>query len=181
MSEQPTAPDDGGGEAEIDVPRGTVDRITFEILRWGSIVLIVFMTLLIGLEALLRTLIGFSIFGAHDIIGLSLILMFLLALPYSWAGDYHVRMDMLYRSYGPVPRFLTDLVATAGALAFGGFIAWQAWIYVPSFMKIGTASPLLKIPYWPLAAAIFAFATLFCLAVAYNMVRRALRLAKGSD
>lgn len=181
MNEHSTTPKEPGGEPDIVVPRGLVDRAAFGILLWGSIFLIVFMTLLIGLEALLRTFLGISIFGAHDIVGISLILLFLLALPYSWAGDYHVRMDMLYRTYGRVPRLIVDLVGLVGALAFGGFIAWQAWLYVPSFMRIGTASPLLKIPYWPLAATICLFSTLFCLAAIHNMVRRAIRPSRGDD
>lgn len=166
-------------EPRIVVPEGPVDRISFEVMRWGAIALILFMTVLIGLDTLLRTFAGTAFIGTHDVVGLSLIMLFLLALPYSWAGDHHVRMDMLYQTYGPVGRYVVDFVAMFGALAMGGLIAWQAWNYVPQYMRIGTASPLLKVPYWPLAIAICVFATLFCLTVVFNMVRRTIDLTRG--
>lgn len=169
------------GEPRIAVPTGLIDRISFEVMRWGAVILVLFMTLLIGLDALLRTFAGIAFPGTHDVVGLCLILLVLVALPYSWTGDHHVRMDMLFQTYGPVGRYLTDLVAMVGALALGGLIAWQAWNYVPQFIRVGTASPLLKIPYWPLAVVICLFAALFCLAVLYNMAQRTVRLARGDS
>ncbi|MDP2086480.1 MAG: TRAP transporter small permease [Gemmobacter sp.] len=131
----------------------------------SMVVMLTAMTLMIGLDVILRLVVGMPVRGVHDLVGLGLLLLFVLALPYSWRGDFHVRMDMLYGQYGPGMKRFVDLLTSLAAGGFALLLAYQAARYIPHMMKVQTSSVTLGILYWPFTIAIMISAGLFALSI----------------
>lgn len=136
----------------------------------SMVVLLTAMTLMIGFDVILRLVIGMPIRGVHDLVGLGLLLLFVLALPYSWRGDFHVRMDMLYGQYGPAMKRVVDLVTAAAAGSFALLLAYQAARYIPHMMQGQSASVTLGVLYWPFTVAIMVSAALFSMSIILDTV-----------
>jgi TRAP-type C4-dicarboxylate transport system permease small subunit len=145
------------------------DAFTGGLFNVSMLVLLLGMTLGIGADVILRFTIGAPIRGTHDIVTLSLLLLFLTGLPHSWRASHHVRMDMLYGAMPEGLRRMIDVFACVTALVFAAMLAYQAFRYVPSLQRIGSGTMLLRIPYWPFAIAIGVSATLFGIAVLMDL------------
>ena len=135
-------------------------RLTFVT---GMTVMLSAMTLLIGLDVILRVVASAPIRGTHDMVGLGLLMTFICALPYSWRGSHHVRMDMLYSRFPPRWQAIVDVAAGVAAILFGVLLCYQAAVYVPIMQQRGAASVTLQIPYWPFTICIMVSAGLFVL------------------
>ena len=143
----------------------TFDRALRFSFTASMVVLLTAMTVMIGMDVILRLVVGMPIRGVHDLVGLGLLLLFVLALPYSWRGDFHVRMDMLYGQYGPGMKRFVDLVTAIAAGCFALLLAYQAARYIPHMMK-GQSSPVtLGILYWPFTVAIMVSSAVFALSI----------------
>ncbi|ROU03801.1 TRAP transporter small permease [Histidinibacterium lentulum] len=145
------------------------DSFTRGLFTVSMLVMLMGMTLVIGLDVILRMGMGQPIRGAHDIVGLSLLLLFLLGLPHSWRGGHHVRMDMIYRVLPRPAGRLVDVFAGLAAFVFAAMLAYQAFKYVPTLIARNAGSMLLSIPYWPFAIAIGVSAILFGIAVLMDL------------
>lgn len=145
------------------------DAFTKGLFTVSMVVMLMGMTLVIGLDVILRMGIGQPIRGAHDVVGLSLLMLFLLGLPHSWRGGHHVRMDMLYRAMPRAAGRLVDIFAGLAAFIFAAMLAYQAFAYVPILITRNAGSMLLSIPYWPFAIAIGVSAVLFGIAVLMDL------------
>lgn len=148
----------------------TFDRALRFSYTASMVVLLTAMTLLIGLDVILRLVVGMPIRGAHDLVGLGLLSLFVLALPYSWRGDFHVRMDMLYGQYGPGMKRFVDVLTAIAAGSFTLLLAYQAARYVPHMIKVETSSVTLGILYWPFTIAIMVSAVVFALSILLETV-----------
>lgn len=132
---------------------------------WSMVALLTAMTLMIGLDVILRLVAGAPIRGVHDMVGLGLLLLFVFALPYSWRGDFHVRMDMLYGQYGPRMKAAIDILTALTAGVFAVLLAYQAAVYVPHVKTMQSSSVTLGILYWPFTLAIMISSALFALSI----------------
>jgi len=148
----------------------TFDRFLRLSYKVSMVVLLTAMTLMIGLDVILRMVVGMPVRGVHDMVGLGLLLLFVLALPYSWRGDFHVRMDMLYGQYGPGMKRFVDLLTAFAAGIFALLLAYQAARYIPHMMKGQSASVTLGILYWPFTVAIMVSAAVFALSIMLETV-----------
>lgn len=146
------------------------DAFTGSLFRGSMFALLLGMTLLIGFDVILRFTVGAPIRGTQDLVSLSLLLVFLTALPHSWRASHHVRMDMLYGAAGDGFRRAVDIFACLAALIFAAMLAYQAFRYVPTLQKIGSGSMLLRIPYWPFAIAVGVSSVLFGIAVFLDLL-----------
>jgi TRAP-type C4-dicarboxylate transport system permease small subunit len=145
------------------------DAFTKGLFTVSMVGMLMGMTLMIGFDVILRMGIGQPIRGTHDLVGLSLLMLFLLGLPYSWRGGHHVRMDMLYGAIPRGARRLVDIFAGVAAFIFAAMLAYQAFAYVPTLITRNAGSMLLSIPYWPFAIAIGVSAILFAIAVLMDL------------
>lgn len=152
-------------------PQSGLDCFTRHLFVFGSVASFMAMVLLIALDTILRYFFNAPIFGAQEIVGLGLLIAFLMALPHSWHGNYHVRMDLLYQRYGARTKLLIDGLAGVGALAFGGLLAYRGYLTISSYRASGKATSLLEVPYWPFSACVCVFAAVFCLSVIVNYIR----------
>lgn len=156
---------------EPDRPRiaRLYDRFTGGIFAVSMVLMLTIMTLLIGLDVILRFAFGTPIRGTHDLVGLCMLMLFLLGLPHSWRGEHHVRMDMFYRAMSPGVRRIVDIFSALAAIVFAVMLAYQAYRYIPSLQRIGSSTVTLRIPYWPFAIVIFASAVLFAISVVFDL------------
>lgn len=143
----------------------TFDRALRFSFTASMVTLLTAMTLMIGIDVILRLVIGMPIRGVHDLVGLGLLLLFVLALPYSWRGDFHVRMDMLYGQYGPGMKRFVDLLTAIAAGSFALLLAYQAARYIPHMMKGQSSSVTLGILYWPFTVAIMVSSAVFAVSI----------------
>lgn len=155
------APDDAARPGFAD----RFNRFLKFTYTWSMVVLLTAMTLMIGLDVILRLVAGAPIRGVHDMVGLGLLLLFVFALPYSWRGDFHVRMDMLYGQYGPRMKAAVDILTAITAGIFALLLAYQAALYVPHVRTMQSSSVTLGILYWPFTAAIMVSSALFALSI----------------
>lgn len=163
-STTPPGPDDRPGYVRA------YDSFTGGLFKASMILLLMGMTLLIGIDVILRFTIGAPIRGVQDIVSMSLLLVFLTALPHSWRASHHVRMDMLYTAMGDGFRKAIDVFSCLSALVFAGMLAYQAFQYVPMLKNVGMGTMLLRIPYWPFAIAIGVSSVLFGIAVILDLL-----------
>jgi TRAP-type C4-dicarboxylate transport system permease small subunit len=148
----------------------TFDRLLARAYAVSMVVMLTSMTLMIGLDVILRLVVGMPVRGVHDLVGLGLLLLFVLALPYSWRGNFHVRMDMLYGQYGPGMKRFVDLLTTLAAGSFAVLLCYQAARYIPHMIKVQSSSVTLGILYWPFTIAIMISSALFALSILLESV-----------
>lgn len=166
---------EGMSLTETDLP--AFDRAMMVAYRVLVVALLLFMTVLIGADVILRVTIGAPIRGSLDMVSLGLLTLVIFALPVSWNAGFHARMDMLYSQFGPGWKLLADMVSSLLAMIFGLLLSWQAFNYIPQIRRMESSSPTLGIPYWPFAAMIGVSGLLFALSVAIGLVH-GLRAAK---
>lgn len=160
------APDDAAQPGFAD----RFNRFLNITYTWSMVILLTAMTVMIGLDVILRLVAGAPIRGVHDMVGLGLLLLFVFALPYSWRGDFHVRMDMLYGQYGPRMKGIVDIVTAITAGIFAVLLAYQAAVYVPHVKAMQSSSVTLGIVYWPFTVAIMIASALFALSILVETV-----------
>lgn len=165
-----------GGAAPGGLPRDArptpirlYDAFTRRLFTASMLIMLLGMTLVIGFDVILRMAFGQPIRGAHDLVGLSLLMTFVLGLPHSWRAGHHVRMDMIYGAMPGKAARLVDVFAGLAAFVFAAMLAYQAFKYVPSLVSRGSGTMLLSIPYWPFAIAIGVSAVLFGIAVMMDL------------
>ena len=146
------------------------DRFLWVLFVSAMVVLLTAMSVVIGVDVIMRVFFSTPIRGMHDMVGLGLLLTVVFSLPYSWRGSYHVRMDMLYNRYPPRLRAFVDAVAGLSAVVFALLLAYQAARYIPHTMRVGSSSVTLQVPYWPFTIAIMVSAALFALSVIQETV-----------
>lgn len=157
-----TEPSDGADRPDF---LRTFERALRFSFTASMVVLLAAMTIMIGMDVILRLVVGMPIRGVHDLVGLGLLLLFVLALPYSWRGDFHVRMDMLYGRYGPGMKRFVDLLTALAAGTFALLLAYQAARYIPHMIKVQSSSVTLGVLYWPFTIAIMVSAAIFALSI----------------
>lgn len=147
----------------------------------GAVILIPAMTVLITADTGLRYLASMPLVWAQDVAGLLLLLVFVSALPYSWPGGFHVRMDMLYDRMDRRWRKAVDAITEISALAIGAILTHQAIDQtIRAYMNAET-TPASKVVIWPFAGAIAVCAALFCMVMVLQIAGRIRRHRNGSD
>ncbi|MFN0305974.1 MAG: TRAP transporter small permease subunit [Burkholderiales bacterium] len=154
-----------------------LDRIADWIFRFGSIALLAAMIGLICIDTALRGLFSQGFIWGLDAVGLLLLCFFFILLPHSANDDLHVRMDVFYGKFAPVLRRSVDLIALFGAFVFAALIGWRALSGVPYMMETSVGSSTISIPHWPFSILIGLCCALFCILVARDFLRRAIRSA----
>ncbi|MEC7760618.1 MAG: TRAP transporter small permease [Pseudomonadota bacterium] len=131
-----------------------IEKTAYALGVIGGIVLLLPMCLVVIFDISSRILLGSGLPWAVDT-GSVLMVSFVFAiLPWSLVRGSHIRMDIFYIMAGRRFRLVSDLIATLGAASFFGLIGWGAINTIPRYLRIGTASPNVSIPYWPFAALI---------------------------
>ncbi len=137
----------------------------------AAVVLIPLMTLIVTADTVLRYFASMPLVWAQDVAGLLLLLVFVCALPYSWPGGFHVRMDMLYKRMPDGARRLVDAMTALAALAIGAVLTHQAFLQALKAFQHGETTPATKVMIWPFVAAMAVCAALFCVVMLAHIAR----------
>lgn len=135
----------------------------------AAVILIPLMTLIVTADTVLRYFASMPLVWAQDVAGLLLLLVFVSALPYSWPGGFHVRMDMLYKRMPEGARKFVDALSALAALTIGAVLAHQAVLQTIKAFQHGETTPATKVVIWPFAAAMAVCAALFCVVMLVHM------------
>src|SRR3546814_3134547 len=98
------------------------------------------MTAVITVDVVGRYLFGAPLSGGQDIVGMALFMLFVLILPYSFRGDYHVRMDLIYGVLPGWAKGVADLCGGAAAAIFAAALVYQAYVNIPHFYRVGSGT-----------------------------------------
>ena len=114
----------------LDIAAAAVDRVTKTIGRsiaWLALFMVIGQFTLV----VMRYVFGIGSIGLQEAVIWAHGALFLLAAPYTFAVDGHVRVDVFYRKASPRRRALTDLAAALLLLLpVSAAILWTAWPYV---------------------------------------------------
>ena len=137
----------------------------------AALLLVPLMTVIITADTILRYIASMPLVWAQDVAGLLLLLMFVTALPYSWPGGFHVRMDMLYDKLPDAGRRIVDAIAALAALGMGAMLAHQAVLQAIRAFQNGDTTPATKVVLWPFAATMALMAALFCVSLLFHIAK----------
>lgn len=121
----------GGIDAFVEA----VGRLT----SWLALVL----ALVMGANVLLRYGFSLGFIWAQELEWHLLVPICLFGMSYALLHGEHVRVDVLYQSFGPTARRLVDVAAALISMAFCAIVVWLSIPYVYQSWSIGegTANP----------------------------------------
>lgn len=128
--------------------------------------------LLISADTILRYFFSAPLTWTQDAVGVALFLLFCAGLPYSWYGNFHVRMDMIYVHLSGSTRLVIDVLGIVAALIFGALLAYRSVLSALASYRYDSSMPSGAIALWPIQAVGSIFLFLFCVAMVDSIVRR---------
>ncbi|MZR13696.1 TRAP transporter small permease subunit [Maritimibacter sp. DP07] len=131
-----------------------IEKTAYALGVIGGIALLLPMCLVVIFDIGSRLLLGSGLPWAVDAGSVMMVSFVFAILPWSLVRGSHIRMDILYIMAGHRFRIVADFIAILGAATFFGLIGWGAINTIPRYLRIGTGSPNVSIPYWPFAALI---------------------------
>lgn len=117
--------------------------------RYAALLLIPASAVLITIDAVLRYAFDAPLIWSKDVAAMMLFLLFMLCLPFSMRGNFHVRMDLIYGSVRPAIRRAMDVVGHAGAFVILLLMANHAWATTKATFLRGTTLPSGNLILWP--------------------------------
>ncbi|RYF35463.1 MAG: TRAP transporter small permease [Comamonadaceae bacterium] len=82
---------------------------------------------------------------------LTLLVLFVAAIPFTTASNGHVRTETLYEKYSPRTRALTDAAGSVCGAVFMGVIAYWQFRELPGMIARGEGAEFMDVPYWPIS------------------------------
>ena len=151
---------------------GRLEGVARRLFSVAAIIIVPSITLLITADAVMRYAFERPIAWAQDISGLGLFVLFCAGLPYSWYGNFHVRMDLIYDMMPDLARKLVDTLSVIAAVGFSGTLAAYALQAVQSAYENQTTMPLMPVPIWPVMLFGAVCGLFFCAAMIAWIVGR---------
>lgn len=133
------------------------------LFNLSAAVLVPAITLVITADAVMRYALGRSFAWAQDIAGLGLFVLFCTGLPYSWYGQFHVRMDLVYAVLPRIARKVIDVISFVAGVVVAGTLAIYAVQAVFSAYDNQVTMPLMPMPIWPVVLFCALCCIFFCL------------------
>lgn len=122
-----------------------VDRFLAAVLRWGSMLLLVFLLVLLAAGVLVRFLPLFSMGWADEVVELAFAWMVFLGTAALWRDSGHITVAFLPEMLGNSrPRWILDALVALLALAFLSVFTWQGWLLTTQ--AVGNRTPILELP-----------------------------------
>ena len=129
---------------------------------------------LVGLtftDVVLRYVFAAPILGASDVLQIGMVLVFALALPFTWRAGGHIVMDLI-PDYGlePLTR-LRDLAVRSIGIVIFVLLAWQAWNRAADAALFNEATNMIALPFQPFFQVLAAAAAFKALVLGIEIVR----------
>ena len=155
-----------------DAAPSVFERALWKLFVGACVIILPFIALLTTVDTILRYLFSSPLVWSQDAVGIALFLLFCAGLPWSWYGDVHVRMDMIYLRLSPRVRYAVDIISVAAAVIVAGFLAYQSIVSAMQAWRFSSATSSNVFPIWPVQALGAVFLILFGIAVVESIVRR---------
>lgn len=149
-----------------------LERALWKLFVVACVTILPFLALLTTVDTILRYLFSAPLVWSQDAVGIALFLLFCAGLPWSWYGDVHVRMDMIYLRLSPKLRYTVDVISVAAAVVVASFLAYQSIVSAIQAWRFNSATSSNVFPIWPVQALGAVFLILFGIAVLESIVRR---------
>lgn len=88
---------------------------------------------------------------SQEVATLSLLLLFVAAIPFTTASNGHVRTESLYEKYPPRGVAVTDAVGALCGAVFMGVVAYWQFRELPGMIERGEGAQFINVPYWPIS------------------------------
>ena len=166
----PDRGDSGQAPEAAPSPAGIAGHL-HRVVAYGLIPLIV---VTVSAEVLARYVFRAPLRWSEEVVTLSLLLVFVGAIPYCVARDAHVKVETLYERFGAGGRGIADAIGALCGAAFLGMLALGSGREMLGMMKRGDATEVAGIPHWPLTGVVCAIAggtALWLLWRAWNSLR----------
>jgi len=124
-------------------------RVTRALCYRGAFAVLILMVIVITIDVTGRYVFASPLHGAQDIVGMALFTLFVLILPYSFRGDFHVRMDLLYSHFPGWAQRIANIFGALGAAIFAGALVFQTFVNIPRFYTLGAGTLEVGILFWP--------------------------------
>lgn len=152
-----------------------LERITRYVARLGIACLVAAIGLVV-LDILIRRVAGGLLIGTVDLTQLSVMAAAFWSMPYGFAADAHVKVELFAEAIPHRLRVCLDCGAALLSAAFVGFVTWLSWGRAMEQFAYGDASQDLAIPmivYWGFLLSGGVLATLAALAAAWRAAHAA--------
>lgn len=150
----PERGDAGQAPDSAPSPAGIAGHL-HRVVAYGLIPLIV---VTVSAEVLARYVFRAPLRWSEEIVTLSMLLVFVGAIPYCVARDAHVKVETLYERFGPTARGIADAIGALCGAAFLGMLALGSGREMLGMLRRGDATLVAGIPHWPLAGTVCAVA-----------------------
>jgi TRAP-type C4-dicarboxylate transport system permease small subunit len=125
------------------------DRASYELFRVGIFGALPVLVVLVSVDIILRYAFNAPLQWARDVNGLLLLTATFCTLPHTWDRAYHIRMEIFYVRVRAERRRWLDVLASLAGIVFFGFMAVQAFLYLPFMIRTNETGEDLLLPIWP--------------------------------
>jgi len=121
------------------------DRVLAAVLRWGSMLCLAFLLVLLAAGVLVRFAPLFSMGWADEVVELAFAWMVFLGTAVLWRDGKHISVDFLLQGLGgsPAGRLLALVVALL-SLGFLAVFTREGWLL--TLQAMGNRTPILELP-----------------------------------
>ncbi len=134
-----TAPETSGG------PWARAERGLAAAFRWGGIVCLVVLLILVTAEIAIRFFPLFSLGWADEVVELAFAWMVFLGTAALWRGAEHITIDFIPQALvGSTAGRVLEILVGLLALGFLAVFTWEGWLL--TLQAVGNRTPILELP-----------------------------------
>ncbi|MEK9662016.1 MAG: TRAP transporter small permease [Alphaproteobacteria bacterium] len=110
--------------------------------------------IIVGIDVTLRYVFNAPLTWSFEANELLLIVVTFGALPYVWARNRHIRMEIVYRSMHGIGRRIADFVSAIAGGVFAALLSYRMAAQIGTMIRDNESGEYLDVPYWPFSAFI---------------------------
>ncbi len=149
--------------------------VSENILKWTAMLsgLILFaIMLLVSISVFFRYVLNQPILGSQELVQLGMVLVVMLAMPYTAIRKEHIKVDILERALGPNGRYMGNLIGRLLGSTVLSLLVWKSSHKMLDAWEYEDTTNMLELPLWPVYAAIALGMSLFVLVLIAELVRQ---------
>ena len=160
--------------SDFDKQKGA--RSIFERILEGTALLsgitMIAMMLLVTISVFFRYTLNQPILGSQELVQMGMVLVVMLAMPYTAYHSLHIRVDIFDKLLGRVGRYVCDIIARALGIGVLAILVNKAWDKALDAHEYEDVSNMLQLPFWVAYAAISIGMACYALVLAYQLYRQ---------
>ncbi len=128
--------------------------------------------LLIAVSVFFRYLLNQPILGTQEIVQLGMVLVVMLAMPYTAIRNDHIRVDIFDKALGINGRFVGDFLSRLLGILVLSLLVWKSSLKALDAKEYEDTTNMLELPLWPIYTAIAFGMSLFILVLLTELIRQ---------